>query len=346
MKAKCKVGLVDFEVYVPKEKITAAQLSEKVNIPEHILREKMGIHEKYVGGDEDHAAMMATKASKRLLEKTKTDPDSIDMILYAGETYCEYTCWTAGIKVQNELGADKAYAWDLGFRCAATPLALKVAKDMMVADENLKTVLVTGGNTNAYLIDYTDKNQSFMFDMSPSGMAILLKRDHFENEILETGIITDHIFCDDVIGKWGGTLHPITEEIAQDPEALRKAKLIHLPDPEGMKKRLGEKSLPNFVGAVNLAKEKSKCEEPIDFIAITHINPKAHTMILDQIGMVQEQSVYLSHDGHCGHSDQLIGLGHGLEKGLVKEGSLVALLGAGTGYAFGCTLLKWGKVNE
>ncbi len=56
------------------------------------------------------------------------------MILFAGETYCEYVCWTAAIKIQNELGADNAFAWDLGFRCAGTPLALKVAKDMMRSD--------------------------------------------------------------------------------------------------------------------------------------------------------------------------------------------------------------------
>lgn len=345
METQFRVGLVDFETYVPDKKITAGELSIEVNIPEKVLSEKMGIHEKYVGGEEDHPAIMATKASKRLLEKTSTDPNELDMILYAGETYCEYVCWTAAIKVQNELGADKAYAWDLGFRCAASPLALKVAKDMMKADESLNTVLITGGNSNAYLIDYKDPNQSFMFDMSPAGMAVLLKRDHQENEILETGIITDHVFCDDVIGKWGGTLHPISDEIASDPEMLRKSRLIHLPDPENMKKRLGERSLPNFVGAVNKAVENSKLNAPIDFIAVTHINPKAHNLILDQLGIDRDKSEYLSHDGHCGHADQFIALKHGLNKNKVKDGDLVALLGAGTGYAFGCTMLRWGKSN-
>ena len=253
-----KIGIVDFEVYLPEKKITAEELSPLVNIPADILRNKMGISEKHVGGPEDHAAMMATKASQRLLDKTGTDPKSIDMILFAGETYCEYVCWTAAIKIQNILGADNAYAWDMGFRCAATPLALKVAKDMMIADDSLNTVLIAGGNTNAYLIDYQDRNQSFMFDMYPAGMAVLLKKGHNHNIILETGVITDHVFCDDVIGKWGGSLYPIDDQIATDPESLRKAKLIHLSDPEGMKVRLGERSLPNFVGAVNLAKKNPR----------------------------------------------------------------------------------------
>ncbi len=338
------IGILDYEIYLPEKKITASELSKLVDIPENILDEKMGISEKHVGGKEDHAAMMATKAAKSLIKKHNIDPLSIDMILFAGETYAEYVCWTAGIKVQNEIGADNAYAWDLSFRCAGTPLALKVAKDMMLVDKTLKNVLVVGGNTNAYLIDYKDKDQSFLFNMSPAGFAMLLKRDYNKNVLLESHIITDHVFCDDVIGKWGGTLHPITEDIAKDSEKLRKAKLIHLPDKEGMKERLKTRSLPNFVNAVLGSVKKSSIDpKDIDFIGISHINPKAHNAILHELGLNENQSEYLRYHGHCGHADQLIALDYGIKDGRVKDGSICALLGAGTGYGFACTLVKWGE---
>ena len=339
-----KVGILDYAIYTPEEMITAEELSKLVNIRPEVLRDKMGINKKFVGGPEDHSGMMATKASKAVLEKTGIDPKSIDMILYAGETYAEYICWTVGIKIQNEIGADNAYAWDLSFRCAGTPLAMKVAKDMMYADENLKTVLVAGGNTNSYLVDYQDPMQSFMFDMCPGGFAMILKRDYDVNEILGSGIITDHVFSDDVIGKFGGTLHPITGEIAEDPEQFRRAKLLNLSDPEGMKKRLAERSLPGFTGAVRKALKASGLQESdIDFIGITHINPKAHYAIMAELGISEEKTFYLSDFGHCGHADQLIALREGLRVGKIKEGSVVALVGDGTGYAFTCSLVKWGK---
>lgn len=346
MRKDFRVGIVDYSLYLPEQTITAEELSELVNIKPEILREKMGINRKHVGGPEDHPGMMATKAAKNLLEKMNFDPKDIDMILYAGETYCEYVCWTVSIKIQHELGADNAFAWDMGLRCAATPLALKIAKDMMYANENMKNVLIVGGNVNAYLVDYKDPVQSFMFNMSPAGFALLLRRDHDENELLGTGIITDHIFCDDVYGKYGGSLHPITEEIAKDPESLRKAQLLVVPDGEGMKKRLGEKSLPDFTGAVRLALKESKLEEKdIDFIGITHINPKAHYAIMDDLGIDREKTVYLSDDGHCGHVDQLLALDYGIQQGRVKDGDICALLGAGTGYAFACSMVRWGKVK-
>ncbi|SHH34630.1 3-oxoacyl-ACP synthase [Clostridium grantii] len=347
MEKRFCVGVLDYSIYLPEETITAEELSEQVNIPAKILREKMGINKKHLGGPEDHPGIMATKAYKALLEKTKINPKEIDMILYAGEAYSEYICWTVGIKIQNEIGADNAYAWDLSYRCAATPLALKIAKNMMYADETLNTVLIAGGNSNAYLIDYKDPNQSFMFDMSPGGFALILKRDHFENELLGSGIVSDHVFCDDVKGKYGGTLYPITEEIASDPEMLRKAKLIDLPDPEGMKKRLGERSLGDFDLAVRKALKASNLNErDIDFIGINHIGPRAHYAIMAGLGIDKEKTVYLSDDGHCGHVDQFLALDYGIKEGKVKDGTVCALLGAGTGYAFACSLVRWGKIQK
>ena len=343
-----KVGIVDYSVYLPEKTITAEELSPMVNIPANILRDKMGINKKYVGGPEDHSCAMALKATKDLIAKTGIDPNEIDMILYAGETYFEYICWTAGIVIQHEIGADRAYAWDLSYRCAGTPLALKVAKDMMFADETLKNVLICGGNTNCYLVDYKDPVQSFMFDMAPAAFAMLLRRDHDENLVLGSGIISDHNFCQDVLVTTGGSKNPLTqemvEEMAKDPEKTRRFNLLTLPDSEGMKKRLGARSLPDFTGAVRLAAERSGIETTdIGFIGITHVAPKAHYAIVEDLGIDKEKTVYLSDFGHCGHADQLISLNLGREAGLVKDGTICALLGAGTGYAFTCSLIRWGK---
>ena len=79
---KRQVGILDYEIYLPEEKITAEELSPLVNIPATVLRDKMGISEKHVGGPEDHAAMMATKASKKLLERTGVSAMDLDMILF------------------------------------------------------------------------------------------------------------------------------------------------------------------------------------------------------------------------------------------------------------------------
>ena len=342
-----KVGIVDYEIYLPEKTMTAQELSQLVNIPADVLSEKMGIRNKRVGDKDDQPGKMALKSCKKLIEKTGINPLEIDMILYAGETYAEYICWTVGIMIQEEIGAKNAYAWDLSFRCAGLPLALKVAKDMMIADKRLKNVLVCAGNNNAQLVDYEDRFQSFMFNMGPGAFSMLLRSGYDKNEILDTAVITESQFHSDVIGETGGSQTPLTQEMvmgmAQDPEKTRRFNLLTLPNAEDMKKRLAEVSLPCFTGVVRKACEGSGINATdIDFIGIVHIGNRAHYAILDDLGISKEKTVFLWDDGHCGQVDPLLATDYGIKQGKVKDGDLLAWVGAGIGYAFCCTIVRWG----
>ncbi len=348
-----KVGIVDYEYYLPEKTISSKELSEIVNIPVPVLEEKMGIKRKFVGGENDHPGEMAVKASKKLLERTGINPKEIDLILYTGETYAEHTCWTVGIYIQKEIGAtvDSCYAFDLSFRCAGAPLGLKVAKEMMYADSSLKTVLIAGGNANANIINLKDPNQSFMFNMSPSGFAAIVKRDYHKNIILESGIVTDPAFAEDVMGYYGGTKNHLTmemvQEIVKNPDLLDEINYLKLSDPEGMKERLKERSLPDFTSAVKKASDKSGIDAgEIDFLAMVATNPRAHFGIMEALHIDKEKTEYLYDYGHCGHSDNWITLDLGLKSGKVKDGSLVCMLGAGTGYAFSSTIIQWGECKN
>ncbi len=292
---------------------------------------------------------MTVKAAKKLLDKTGIDPKEIDLILYAGESYSEYTCWTVGGYIQQQIGAtvDSCYAFDLSFRCAGTPLGLKVAKEMMYADPSINTILLCGGNANANLINYNDPAQSFMYNMSPSAFASIIKRDHPKNRILESGIITDPVFATDVVGTYGGSKnhlsHEDVKEMSKNPKLLEKVNKLTLEDPAGMKERLAERSMADFTGVVLKACEKSGYKSTeIDYFSAIATSPRAHFGIMDALGIQKDKTEYLYNYGHCGHPDNWIGLDLGLESKKLKDGDLLCMLGAGTGYAFSSTLIKWG----
>lgn len=332
------VGLADFEIYLPEKFITASDLAEITGIPESVIRAKLGVNRKPVGGPDDHCVAMAIKAAKRLLARTGIKPEEIDLVIYPGEEYKEFICWTGSTKIQKELGAYKCWSFDLPYRCAATPLALKVAKDLMLTNEDLNTILIAGGNTNAYLVNYQDPNSTFMFDMAPSGHAAILKRGYDRNLILGSGIHTEPLFSDDVLPLLGGTRHPVTHE-AVDREMWK----LVVTDPERMKKDLAERSLPAFLRAVDIALDKSGItREDIDYLAVLHIKRSGHHAIVEGLGLRAEQSIYLEDYGHVGHTDQYLSLQLALERGKIKPGDHVVFLGAGTGYAFTSTVIRWG----
>ncbi|KYZ75876.1 hypothetical protein AXX12_11830 [Anaerosporomusa subterranea] len=340
MKLDVQVGLVSWGLYLPKQYITAEELSPQINIPANVIKEKLGFDKKPLGGPDDHAVAMGIKAAQQCIAKSGIGPEEIDLVLWAGEDYKEYVCWTAAIAVQQAIGATGAWAFDLALRCAGTPLALKVAKDLMIANPEIKTILIAGGNTNCYLIDYARPEQSFMFDMAPGGLAMLLKRDWPENQVLESHIITANSMCNDVLSVRGGTRHPLTHE-----DIDNQGWKIVVTDPEGMKQRLAEHSLPSFTGVVRQAVNKSGLTlSDVGYVCPVHINPKGYKAVMAELGLRPDQGSYLQQYGHCGHADQIIGLEMGLRDGKITEGSHVVFLGAGTGYAFAATVIRWGKI--
>jgi 3-oxoacyl-[acyl-carrier-protein] synthase-3 len=55
---------------------------------------------------------------------------------------------------------------------------MKIARDMLVADEEIDTIMVVGGYRNGDFVDYADKDMSMMFNLGAGGGAIILKRGY------------------------------------------------------------------------------------------------------------------------------------------------------------------------
>ncbi|USD67426.1 3-oxoacyl-ACP synthase [Vibrio sp. SCSIO 43136] len=341
---KKHIGLAAYSIYVPENKISAEEFGKQIGFSKERVESEIGIKEKYIGGPDDHAVEMSIKAAKELIKSNDIDPNCIDMILYCGETYCEYQCWTAAIKVQKEIGADSAYSWDLGFRCAGTALGIKVAKDMMLSDSTLNNVLLVGGNTNAYAIDYNDPNQQLFFDMAPAAMAMMLVKNHPKNEILESAIITDSRCADSVFIEYGGTKKPINRSVIENPELQNNYQLLKVKNPENLMEILRESAVSNMHTAITRSLINSS-QTQIDYLAFSHVSPGMHYSLLKQLELPEEKCIYLDHEGHCGHPDQLISLMKAEKSGLLKQGDTVVLAGPGTGFAYASSVIRWGEVE-
>lgn len=336
-----QIGILSTGIYLPEEFLTGKEIAEMADIPVSVVEEKMGIKKKYIPGQEDHTCEMGIVAAKQAIAKAGIDPMEIDLVIYIGEEHKEYPLWTAGIKLQEAVGALNAWAFDVALRCGTTVMGLKVAKSMMIADPGIKTVLLAGGYRNVDFIDYDNPRTRFMFNLGAGGGAILLKKGHNENLLMETDIITDGSFSDDVVVVSGGTKNPITKEaIAQ---RLNKLDVL---DPEGMKERLEQKSMNNFLKVIRESLRKSGfSEKDISYLGILHMKKSAHEYVLKELGLSEEQSIYLEDYGHIGQIDQILSLELALSDGKVKEGDVVVLVSAGIGYAWGATTIKWGKVD-
>jgi 3-oxoacyl-[acyl-carrier-protein] synthase III len=336
------IGIASIGMYIPQQKMTGAEIAEMAGLPREVVEGKMGILEKSIPGPDDHTCEMGIRAAKVAIERAKIDPLSIDLIIYIGEEHKEYPLWTSGIKLQEEIGAKNAWAFDTALRCGTTIMALKVARDMMIADASIKTVLIAGGYRNVDFIDYQNPRTRFMYNLAAGGGAIILKRDTEANLLLQSHLMTDGSFSEDVVVPAGGTKQPTTIETIKN-----RLHYLDVPDPEGMKKRLDEKSMMNFLKVIRESLAKSGyTEKDIDYLGILHMKRSAHDFVLRELGLSPEQSIYLDHYGHIGQIDQILSLELALEQGKVKDGSIVVLVSAGIGYAWGTTTIQWGSESR
>lgn len=333
------IGILSTGIYLPNSRMTAEEISKKANIPIEIIETKMGIVEKAIPEEHDHTVQMGIWAAQQAIEKARIDPKQIDVIIYIGEEHKEYPLWTAAIKMQEELGAMNAWAFDVQLRCGTTIMAMKVAKSLMLADETIHTVLLAGGYRNCDFIDYQNERTRFMFNLAAGGGAIVLQKNCHENSVLEAAILTDGSFSEDVVVPVGGTKNPLTPELLAQGEYR-----LDVLDPEGMKVRLEEKSLNNFIKVIRSSLAKSGySEQDIAYLAMLHMKKSAHDYVLKTLGLSPEQSIYLDHYGHIGQIDQILSLQLALEQNKIQQGHIVTLVSAGIGYAWGAITIKWGK---
>ena len=245
------VGILSTGTYVPTTHMTAADMAEATGIPEHIVRDKLGMNRKPVPGPNDHPCAMGAWAAEAALKKAEVDPLEIDVIISISEEYKEHPLMVSGIKIQQLVGARNAWAVDVAQRCCTTMAALALAKGLMATDDRVRTVLLAGGYRNGDLIDYRNPRVSFMYSLAAAGGALLLRRDLGRNLVEATSMVSDGDFADDVHVHAGGTVAPV------GPEHLGTgAMMLDVTDVDAMKARLAERSHPNFMRVIREAAER------------------------------------------------------------------------------------------
>ncbi len=339
---KLNVGIVGTGIYLPDTYMTAKEIAEATNgvWSEEAIRNKLGINKKTIPSEniKDGTQEMGAMAALDCIKKTGVDPKQIDVILCIGEEWKEYPLTTSALYIQDRIGAVNAWGIDVQNRCCTCVSAMKIAKDMMIADEDINTILIAGGYRNGDFVDYKDKDMSMMYNLSAGGGAILLKKNYNKNLLLGSHIIADGSLSRTAGVEVGGIVKPFTKDNVE--EGFKSLRLL---ESEMMKARLNEVSASNWYLCMDNALRKSNLtKDDLDYLAILHIKRSAHLAMLADLGLTEEQSIYLEDYGHLGQIDQILSLHLALEQGKVKDGSVLCMLAAGIGYVWAANIIQWG----
>ena len=202
-----RISLAATASYLPERWMTAAELGERSAIPEQVIVEKFGLRGKHIAAEDEHVSDLSVRAAERLLAEAGVDPEAIDVVMYYGSMWKDYAVWQAAPWIAHRLGCTRAYAVEYDNVSCGTPVALRLARDMLLAEDELKTILVVAACRESYLLDYANERSRFMFSFGDGAVAGLLVRDSVENELLGCHAITDGSLALQVKVPRGGSVH-------------------------------------------------------------------------------------------------------------------------------------------
>jgi 3-oxoacyl-[acyl-carrier-protein] synthase III len=334
-----RLGLMSYGIYLPRGFETAEAIAARSGLSPHQVIAEWGIEKKFIPGPQDQPVAMAVQAAREALRRAQSlHPDEIDVVIWTGEEHKDYIAQTAGIRIQEEVGARRAWAFDLIGQGVTSLIGLRTAQDLMIGDPSVRTVLLAGGTRNIDLVDCADPRTRWMLAASASGAAMVVRRGFPRNCLLGTAFRIDPEMADEVYVPGGGTVNPFTPETIDSP--LRFFQVTH---PDMTASYLANHRPSRLVEIVRKTMALSGLSnQPPDYLALRHLRPRERTQVLAALGVPEERSDALNDVGHHGPNDVIISLDRALQKGIVESGSRVVLAAAGIGFTYAAALIHWG----
>ena len=165
-----KVKITALGCYVPPRVLTNDDLEKMVETNNQWILERTGISERHIADADAATSDLAVQAARQALEQRGIDAADLDAILVCTVTPDMLFPSTACL-VQHQIGATRAWGFDLVAACSGFLYGLTTAAHLVAAGTHNK-VLVIGSDTMSRIIDYTDRSTCVLFGDGAGAMLI------------------------------------------------------------------------------------------------------------------------------------------------------------------------------
>src|SRR5580693_7451728 len=168
--AATKAEITAVGCYVPPGVLTNADLEKMVQTNNEWILDRTGISERHIAAPDVATSDLATCAARAALTQRGIDASELDAILVCTVTPDMLFPSTACL-VQNNLGASKAWGFDLVAACSGFVYGIVTGANFVAAGTHRK-VLVIGADTMSRIIDYQDRTTCVLFGDGAGAMLI------------------------------------------------------------------------------------------------------------------------------------------------------------------------------
>lgn len=323
------VGIISIGTYVPERIMTNFDFEKIVETSDEWIRTRTGVEERRFAAPDQATSDLCIEAATLALKKAKISIEEIDMILVATCTP-DYPVPSTACIVQKKMGALNAGALDINAACSGFVYGLTLGTSLIKSGMN-KKVLVIGAETLSRVIDMQDRNTCVLF--GDGATAVILSEVEEGLGILSTFLGADGDLNGALTIPAGGTRTPTTEKTVEE-----RGQFLKMKGPEVFK--FAVNALPN--AALESLRRAGLTPQDVDL----YVPHQANSRIIESAAKrlevpVEKFYMNMAKYGNTSAASIGIALNEAFEKGLIKKGDIIELVGFGAGLTYAALTMKW-----
>lgn len=326
-----RTNITGVESFFPPKIVTNLELEKILDTNDEWIRTRTGIKQRHQVKPGQGASFLAIEACQKLLKKTKTDPNEIDLVIVGTVTPDTFFPSTA-CRIISAIGAKKAWGFDLSGACSGFVYSLATG-DQFIKSGRYKKALIVGVDVMSSIMNPEDRNSYILFG---DGCGVVLIEA--EPRDTELGII-DHFCYVDGAGldllymPAGGSACPATHETID--------KNMHYLHQDG--KSVFKYAVTEMARVSEEILERNGFKpSDVDVFVPHQANIRIIESTQKKLGLKDEQVIINIGERANTTSGTIPScLDLAQKDGRLKKGSLVLITAFGAGFTAGSILIRW-----
>lgn len=320
--------------YVPERIVTNFDLERMMDTSDAWIQERTGIKTRHWVKEGDTLSGLAYNATMKALDQAGKKPEDIEFIIFASLA-SDHEFPGGGCFLQEKLGIPGVPAMDIRNACCGFVYGLSVA-EQFIKTGKYATILLVGAEIQSTSLDLTTRGRdvSVIFG-DGAGAAIITATDDPNKGVLTTHLHADGRFADKL---WADA--PSVNDHPRISKELVETDRIY-PKMEGrfVFKHAVAKFPEVILEALNAT---GYTKDDLDLIIPHQANIRITEAVAQQLQMGMDK-VYSNIDryGNTTAASIPIAMSEAVEKGLIRDNSLVCLAAFGAGFTWASALIRW-----
>jgi len=324
------VAIRSLATYVPPRLLTNQDLERLVDTTDEWILQRTGIRERHIVDPGVATSDLGKEAAIRAIARAGLTPDDIGLIV-VGTVTPDMMFPSTACLIQNKIGADHAWGFDISAACSAFTYSLTTASQMVASGAH-QHALVVGADVMSSIIDYQDRTTCVLFG-DGAGAVVVSRAEDGDNAILDFEHEIDGSGADALFMPAGGSRRPSSHEtvdqrmhyVKQDGKTVFK---FAVRKTEEISRRILERN--NLTPA------------DLDFFISHQANKRIIESATEKLGIPPEKTVVnIDRFGNTTAATIPLALNDAVCSGRLKKGNLVLLASVGAGFTVGAVLLRW-----